>query len=120
MWRQYHIVNPADENTAYPINDNTVCQYTGWNDRLGNKIWENDVVEFSKDDQCLIWWCNEMKMLTAIPVKNIQFNGTDYWNGNTPQFTYSDFCLMLQDPYGHFPNVRVIGNILDNPELLEG
>lgn len=104
---------------SYEVNPETVCQYTGWNDSSGNKIWENDVVEFSENERYLIWYSREMSMPTAISLNGIQFNGTDYWNGNNPQFTYADFCLMLQDPWGHFPNIRVVGNILDNPELLE-
>lgn len=28
------------------------------------------------------------------------------------------FCFMMQNPYGDFPDIRVIGNRHDNPELL--
>lgn len=40
MWGQYHIINPTDENIAYPIDSETVCQYTGLTDRNGRKIFE--------------------------------------------------------------------------------
>ena len=26
---------------------------------------------------------------------------------------------MMQDPYGDFKEIKVVGNIIDNPELLE-
>lgn len=44
MWGQFHIVNPNDENTAYPIDPYTICQCTGLTDKNGKKIWENDIL----------------------------------------------------------------------------
>ena len=35
-------------------------------------------------------------------------------------FRYETFCVMMQDPWGDFSDVKVIGNIIDNPELIEG
>lgn len=32
---------------------------------------------------------------------------------------YWTFCLMMQDPYGDFKEIKIVGNIVDNPELLE-
>ena len=104
------------------VSPDTVDQYTGLNDRHAKRIFENDIVEIcgGKEQRYLIWWVREMSMLTAIPVDGISFNGHDYWNGQYPQFEYSTFCLMMQDPWGDFRDIRVIGNIHDNPELLNG
>ena len=109
MWGQYHIINPNDENTAYPIDTDTICQYTGLTDKNGNKIWENDVVKYKNAD-------------------GIKFNGTTLtvigkvvYNEKT-----ASFAVYGKDEIGgkhcdYFPikNVEVIGNIFDNPDLLE-
>lgn len=104
------------------VDPETLCEFTGWYDQHKTKIFENDVVEFVSGTSLhryLIWWQREGNMLTAVPLDGITFNGSDYWNGKFPKFDYSTFCLMMLDPYGDFRDIRVIGNIHDNPELLE-
>ena len=43
MWGQFHIIDPDDENTAYPIDQSTICQCTGLKDNNG-KLEKQDVV----------------------------------------------------------------------------
>ena len=106
---------------CFRVDPETVCQCTGWHASDKTPIFEKDIVEFvgSCTHRDLIWWCNEMSEMTAIPVDGIEFNDYDFWNGNYPKANYSSFCLMMQDPYGDFEEIKVIGNIIDNPELLE-
>lgn len=106
----------------YEVDPDTVCHCTGWHDDYKMPIFEMDIVEFamhSSKERYLIWRNNEMSMLTAVPIDGIEFNGFDYWNSKYPKFEYSTFCLMMQDPYGSFSEIKVIGNIIDNIELLE-
>ena len=107
----------------YEVDPNTVCQCIGWKDSNNTLIFENDIVGFGSPDSYrhkeLVWFCKEMNMLTSVPLDGIEFNGYDYYNSKYPNVEYSTLCLMLQDPYGDFSEIKVLGNIIDNPELLE-
>lgn len=105
----------------YEIDYTTLSQFTGWKDRHGNKIYENDIIEIvsssKRSSKYLIWWNREMSMMDAVSLDGIYFNGNDYSDGN-PKFSYQDFCLMLQDPWGDFSDIKVIENIIDNEGLI--
>ena len=77
-------------NEYHEIYTSTLCQFTGLCDKNGNKIWENDILRFTQGE-------------TKIGV--IKYNA--------PIFTY--FGLMRWSLYKD----EVIGNIFDNPELLQ-
>ena len=104
------------------VDPDTICQCTGWHDSNKTPIFEKDVVEFVgvNTHRDLIWWNNEMSEMEAVPVDGIEFNGYDFWNGKYPKANYSTFCLMMQDPWGDFKEIKVVGNIIDNPELVGG
>lgn len=107
----------------FEVDPDTICQCIGYYDSHDTLIFENDIVAFGRADSYrhkeLVWYCKEMNMLTSVPLDGIEFNGYDYWNGKYPNVEYSTLCLMLQDPYGDFSDIKVLGNIIDNPELLE-
>lgn len=79
------------------VDTETVCQYTGLTDKNGNKIFEGDIV---KDEFA-------------------QLLGVVKYSKKYMQFVVDDINDGEQD-YSEFINeVEVIGNIFDNPELLE-
>lgn len=96
MWGQYHIISLGDENTAYPIDEETICQYTGSIDRKNNKIWENDIL-YVNSRQFIIHYYKPFAMYM---LKGINHGGGA--NGMTIQLKESE----------------VIGNIFDYDDTL--
>lgn len=83
----------------YKVDSSTVGQFTGLTDKNGVKVFEGDIVRYGD---------------TIHRVVFEQRNGTAYFG-----LVYAA-CETL--PFGHYQDLKqieVIGNIYDNPELLE-
>ena len=84
---------------------NTLCQYTGLKDKNGNLIWENDIVGF--------WdtYSTENGYAEADCI------GKVVWDDETISFQVTN--RLSAESYEVLDECSVIGNIFDNPELLE-
>ena len=82
---------------GYEVDPDTVGQFTGLYDREGKEIFEGDIVRTSvaKDDIGLVEWHSEHAAFV------VHMKGSSQW-----------FHLDKRD--------KIIGNIHDNPSLLEG
>lgn len=80
---------------TYEVDRETVGQYTGLKDKNGKKIFEGDIVK-RLGDKCVVKWTEEDAKFIIIG-----------------SMTKLDFSLCFAK------NLEVIGNIHDNPELLE-
>lgn len=123
-------VNNSDA-TMFEVDPETVGQYTGLTDKNGTKIFEGDIVKILDFQTGII--INEC---ATFGVGISPFIDWDYFDSkihtitgcdNNPHFCQNDnFCSLweLMCNYNQEENdcsvVEVIGNIHDNPELLEG
>ena len=81
----------------YEVDPSTICQCTGLKDKHGKLIFENDIVRCGKN--CTVTWCDTFAS----------------WRLNTSGWMYSHFFGEACKP----EDVEIVGNIFDNPELLE-
>lgn len=98
MWGQLHIINPNDENTAYQIDPQTICKCTGEPDKNGKLIFEHDIIKCKGIITAVSW--------------NTKYAS---WVLTRKGWMYHHFFGESQDP----EECEVIGNIFDNPDLIE-
>ena len=95
----------ADKMTGYhtPVIPETVCQFTGLTDKNGRKIFEGDIVEG-----------NSEYFTYTHPYGKVVYDGGQYL------ISFDDVLEDIECLGAWANDVEIIGNIYDNPELLEG
>ena len=103
---KYMILNFTEKkcelyHNMYEVQADTLCQYTGLNDKNGKKIWENDIVN-----------CYESECFGVIK-----------WEEDEARFIFDivleDLAFEPEDVYDYIDDMEVVGNIFDNSELLK-
>ncbi|QDA75674.1 hypothetical protein EOT00_12205 [Listeria seeligeri] len=96
-----YISNSAGEPFAYKVRPETVSQFTGLTDENGKKIFEGDIVEIDVHDH-LDWNVIKGKVIFLEGAWLVTDSGS--------------FAIPL---WSEINEIEVIGNIHENPELLE-
>ena len=107
-----YIFNTYSE-MEYNVIPETVGQYIGCMDKKEHYIFEGDIVE-SKKERYIVWFCTDKHCIEIIPIdRYLESNGSDYWNCECLPLYLCDVWYDLKN------DIEVIGNVYDNPELLE-
>ena len=101
------------DRSKWACDSKTICQCTGLKDKNGKLIWENDIVKCVDEN-------NDIEFTAIIEFGNP--NGLYSWGyqlqrikGDEPNLD----ILLWVDMEEAGATCKVIGNIFDNPELLE-
>lgn len=97
------------------IDEDTICQYTGLNDKNGKKIFEGDILRGFQYPFC---YDGEYNYYAEIIFENCSFMTYTHKNPSSCVRGISDGNTDLMDGWVS-EDWEVIGNIYDNPELLE-
>ena len=84
---------------GYEVDRDTICQCTGLKDKSGKLIWENEIIKCKFGIAVAVWDKSEWRI--KLVKDNIWRKDLHYWVVEDNQRT------------------EVVGNIFDNPELLE-
>lgn len=88
----------------YEVDPSTICQCTGLKDKNGKLIWENDIVKDKHGNFYKAFWQDNYYQFSWICIK-------------------SDNKLFIEAKWNLWSfksfEIEVIGNIFENPELLE-
>lgn len=97
MWGNLYVID-ADDNIAYLIDKDTICQCTSLEDKHGNLIWENDIIRGRYHTYRVVWYNEEGAwMAGTIELDPVPLYGLG--GANSKEY-------------------EVAGNIFDNPKLL--
>lgn len=99
------------------VDEDTISQYTGLKDKNGKKIYEGHIVSFKHDTR------------TGGGYTRLTHYAAIEYGGNGGEYMTAGYTLGFKDAKGkevmrpldwsNVKNVEVIGNIYENPELLE-
>lgn len=97
------------------VDENTICQYTGLTDKNGKKIFEGDILRGFQYPFC---YDGEYNYYAEIIFENCSFMTYTHKNPSSCVRGISDGNTDLMEGWVS-EDWEVIGNIYDNPELLE-
>ncbi len=93
--KQYYIVEHSGDELSYPVEEETIRQFTGLLDKNKNKIFKGDIVRY-------IIGIKGYTSTYNVHISLVKFKDCKFY-----PFTSSDII-----------ETEIIGNIHDNPELL--
>ena len=110
LGNEEHLIFHADSYKVWEyaeIVPETLCQFTGFYDKNGNRIWDNDIVNTNSN----------LRAQIKFGLYSNSFSTRKYNQGFYMDFMDNEY---YRHELGYWAGKSVvIGNIFDNPELLE-
>lgn len=101
------------DGSKWACDSKTICQCTGLKDKNGKLIWENDIVRDFFSDACTpIRYGSYQNCFDSTKAEHIGFYVD--WSGKYTKSYRKDLGYWI-----HMVDIEIIGNVFDNPELLE-
>lgn len=104
--------NPAIYGSLEFVIPETVGQYTGLTDKNDKKIFEGDIIKFTT------WDCQGSDT-QHIGVVKLAYGMWSIWKSSNSEYWGADGAFGLYMVHSGDDEIEVIGNIHENPELLE-
>lgn len=117
-------INDKRLDGEFLVDKNTICQYKGLTDKNGKKIWENDILMCHGNQDDLVKAVFGEFNVIEVEIEEVidSVIGWHYEVIPTDELSKCEpFCysMPLTDTYIKLNEMEVVGNIFDNPELLE-
>lgn len=101
----------SEGNGIFEVDPSTICQYTGLTDKNGKEIWENDILKMHSDDLYNDNVIVKYEKSAFVAISNLYQRVFHLYE----KVTEHTGRAMYDVHFGY----EVIGNVFDNPKLLE-
>ena len=104
---EYQIMSQTPVSSAYPVLSETIGQYTGLTDKNSKKIFEGDICRFKRFNDIYVG-----KIIFNVKTASFVMWYQSIVGAYSEKATHKMLLSVCDD-------IEIIGNIHDNPELLE-
>lgn len=105
--RSYENNGVCYSHTDYPVRPSTECFYSGFEDKMNNRIFENDILYFTSFE-------NEkrLRIIRIVKFKNGKFVGEFHKGTGTPKINDLDLSKCIENQFLSIGNIH---DIEENP-----